>query len=276
MQYQATTSTWRFSENQWEYVGEDNNNISSEYDGWIDLFGWGTSGYHDVYDNFNVNYQPYSTSYATVNTECNTYGYGPSTNMYDPNLTGMSAEYDWGVYNAISNGGGQVGVWRTLSNEEWEYIFKYRSGSVVGYISNARFAKATVNGIRGVILFPDVFSVPIYLPTPLEINDGGASFEVNIYSGDGWRALENLGCVFLPNCGYSAPDKDNNFRGAPQGPGSNKDIVFVYWSSTHMEDSGTTNYAFAGGGSASAGYIFRDGTGFARRCGLPVRLVKDM
>ena len=273
MQYQATTSTWRFSENQWEYVGEDNNNISSEYDGWIDLFGWGTSGYHDVYDNFNVNYQPYSTSYATVNTECNTYGYGPSTNMYDPNLTGMSAEYDWGVYNAISNGGGQVGVWRTLSNEEWEYIFKYRSGSVVGYISNARFAKATVNGIRGVILFPDVFSVPIYLPTPLEINDGGASFEVNIYSGDGWRALENLGCVFLPNAGYREGDC---FYGGIGRYWSNA----YYWSSSYYDNSGAARCVYfhnAYGNYGNGVYVYGQVIlSYSSRCsGLSVRLVRD-
>ena len=75
LQYQASTNTWRFAENQWDYVGADNSNISSEYDGWIDLFGWGTSGYHNIYDNFNVNYQPYSYSAATVQTECNYYGH---------------------------------------------------------------------------------------------------------------------------------------------------------------------------------------------------------
>ncbi len=201
LQYQASSSTWRFAGSQWDYVGADNSNISSTYDGWIDLFGWGTSGYHNVYDNFNVNYQPYSTSSAVVHTECNYYGYGPSTNMYDPNLTGMSAEYDWGVHNAISNGGNQAGLWRTMTSTEWEYVFFFRSASTVGNTSNARFARATVNGVSGVILFPDVFSVPIYLPTPLQINNQDASFSVNSYSGEGWTALENLGCVFLPAAG---------------------------------------------------------------------------
>ena len=201
LQYQASTSTWRFAGNQWDYVGADNSNISSTYDGWIDLFGWGTSGYHNVYDNFNVNYQPYSTSQNVVHTECNYYGYGPSTNMYDPNLTGMSAEYDWGVHNAISNGGNQVGLWRTMTSAEWEYVFFFRSASKVGNTSNARFAKATVNGVSGVILFPDIFSVPIYLPTPLQVNNQDASFSINGYSEEGWTALENLGCVFLPAAG---------------------------------------------------------------------------
>lgn len=61
LQYQASTSTWRFAENQWDYVGtqnppwgdaggtvsgSDNANISETYSGWIDLFVWGTSGYN--------------------------------------------------------------------------------------------------------------------------------------------------------------------------------------------------------------------------------------
>ena len=61
LQYQASTNTWRFAENQWNYVGGDefnqhygnvegssNNEISSTYSGWIDLFGWGTSGWNNV------------------------------------------------------------------------------------------------------------------------------------------------------------------------------------------------------------------------------------
>ncbi|MBO7465270.1 MAG: hypothetical protein J6T56_05395, partial [Bacteroidales bacterium] len=48
--------TWRFSEHQWDFVGNanygnvyannvkcDNSKISATYTGWIDLFGWGTA-----------------------------------------------------------------------------------------------------------------------------------------------------------------------------------------------------------------------------------------
>ena len=59
LQYQASTNTWRFAEHQWDHVGtqtpdsyygrfggtvsgSDNNKISKNYSGWIDLFGWGT------------------------------------------------------------------------------------------------------------------------------------------------------------------------------------------------------------------------------------------
>ena len=268
LQYQASTNTWRFAESQWDYVGEDNSNISSEYDGWIDLFGWGTSGYHNIYDNFNVNYQPYSTSTATVNTECNYYGYGPSTNMSDPNLTGLNAGYDWGVHNAISNGGNQVGLWHTLSGVEWEYVFFTRPASTVGNTSNARFAKATVNGIQGVILFPDVFSVPIYLPTPLQINSVDASFGVNSYSGEGWNELENLGCVFLPKAGsrsnYAGQTYHNWCTYVYPDTGS-------YWSSSYYSSS-QSYYVFFNDGSLYPRCVQSNVNRFL---GFSVRLVRD-
>ena len=50
----TASGTWRFAEHQWDIIGEDNQNISSSYRGWIDLFGWGTSGYNSKY--------PYMTS----------------------------------------------------------------------------------------------------------------------------------------------------------------------------------------------------------------------
>ncbi len=257
LQYQASTSTWRFAGNQWDYVGADNSNISSTYDGWIDLFGWGTSGYHNVYDNFNVNYQPYSTSLAVVHTECNYYGYGPSTNMYDPNLTGMSAEYDWGVHNAINYGGNQTGLWRTMSREEWQYMLFTRSASTVGNTPNARFVKATVNGVSGVILFPDVFSVPIYLPTPLQINNSSASFGVNSYSAEGWTALENLGCVFLPAAGYR--------QGTSLSYTSSRGY---YWSSSYSSLM-YASYLYFGFDNLILNY--------SSRCyGCSVRLVRDV
>jgi uncharacterized repeat protein (TIGR02543 family) len=42
LQYQASTNTWRFAENQYDTIGADNTNISATNTGWIDLFGWGT------------------------------------------------------------------------------------------------------------------------------------------------------------------------------------------------------------------------------------------
>ena len=53
LQYNASTNKWRFAENQYDYIGEDNIHISDTYAGWIDLFGWGT-GNNPTLDTFDI------------------------------------------------------------------------------------------------------------------------------------------------------------------------------------------------------------------------------
>lgn len=219
LQYQASTNTWRFAENQWDFVGtqnpnygdpggtipgSDNANISENYCGWIDLFGWGTSGYHDPSDPYNVNYQPWSISTSDVSYIYNYYGYGPSTNMADLNLTGTSANYDWGIYNPISNGGNIIGQWRTLTgwhnNGEWTYVFYTRNTT-----SGIRYAKAQITGtsngiVDGVILFPDDWSTSTYNPNGY--NQDWVEFSSNSIPASQWPFLEEAGAVFLPAAGY--------------------------------------------------------------------------
>ena len=195
LQYQASTNTWKFADNQYDYLGEANNNISPTNDGWIDLFGWGTSGYHDESDPYNVNYQPWSTSTSQVNSSYNYFGYGPSTNMTDPDLTGTSANYDWGVYNPISNGSNTTNQWRTLGHSEWVCLFIHRTT-----ISGIRYAKANVSGVNGVIPLPDDWSTDTYsLNDP---NDSEGSFSSNVLTASQWVTLESAGAVFLPAAGY--------------------------------------------------------------------------
>lgn len=195
LQYQASTNTWRFAENQWDFVGDDNANISETYAGWIDLFGWGTSGYHDANDPHNVNYQPWSTSDSIVDESYNYFGYGPSTDMPSPNLTEGSANYDWGVYNPISNGGNRAGLWRLLTFKERSYLFNTRSTN-----SGIRFAKAKVNNVNGVILLPDDWSSTFYALS--NTNQYIGSFTSNTITALQWNTLEQHGAVFLPAAGH--------------------------------------------------------------------------
>ncbi|MBO7617140.1 MAG: hypothetical protein J6T22_08045, partial [Bacteroidales bacterium] len=194
LQYQASTDTWKFADNQFDYVGSTNSSISSTYSGWIDLFGWGTSGYHNSSDPYNVNYQPWSTSTSQVNSSYNYYGYGPSTNMTDLNLTGTSANYDWGVYNPISNGGNTANQWRTLTRPEWNYVFNTRATT-----SGIRYAKANVNNVNGVILLPDDWSTSTYSLN--NTNSSSVSFSSNTLTASQWSTLEQAGAVFLPAAG---------------------------------------------------------------------------
>ena len=207
LQYQASTNTWRFAENQWDYVGEDNANVSSSYDGWIDLFGWGTSGF----DHGAVCYQPWSTS---DNPE-DYYAYGdPESSLND--LTGMA---DWG-YNSISNGGDILGQWRTLTREEWVYVFDTRPT-----MSGIRWVKGKVNDVCGVILLPDNWNASYYTLN----NTNGACFDNNIITAMDWMNIfEANGAVFLPAAGRRYGDLF--VIGEP-------DIYGGYWSaSSHDND----------------------------------------
>ena len=192
----TAAGTWRFAPNQWDAIGSANSNISSSCSGWIDLFGWGTSGYHDSGDQYNTNYQPYSTSAATVNNTYNFYGYGPSTNMTNPDISGTN--YDWGVYNAIYNPRAQTtdapGTWRTLTYAEWSYLINTRSTT-----SGIRYAKATVNGVPGLIIVPDNWSATTYALN--STNTVGAAYTTNVITSAQWTTLETAGCAFLPAAG---------------------------------------------------------------------------
>ena len=193
LQYKASTNIWRFAPNQWDYIGEDNANISSTYSGWIDLFGWGTSGYNHG----AICYQPWSTS----QTNSDYYAYGQETyNLYD-----QTDQADWG-YNAISNGGNTIGQWHTLtggfSDGEWKYIFNTRSASTVNGVANARYAKAKVANVQGVILFPDDYTHPSGLAQPVGINEeGDVGWNGNDYSASEFGLMEQQGAVFLPAAG---------------------------------------------------------------------------
>ena len=234
LQYKATTNTWRFAENQWDTIGGANWNIAADYDGWIDLFGWGTSGYDNTAnDPFAVNYQPWSNSTAELNltltvndteyqsNNVNMYGYGPSSFMEDGNLSGSSANYDWGVYNAISNGGNQAGLWRTLNMDEWKYILRSRSSA-----DDLR-SQATVCGVHGYVLLPDNFN----LPDGLSWSAQTKNWDTNTYDSQAWSAMAAAGAVFLPAAGC----RTTSIKGVGSSGG--------YWSASW----GTKQYALSWG-----------------------------
>lgn len=190
LQYRASDGKWRFAENQYDMIGVANENLSATYDGYIDLFGWGTSGYHNESDEFNTQYHPYATSKSDVDLTNNRYGYGPSLNQTDKNLVESSANYDWGVYNAICNGGGKTNQWRTLTQDQWVYLINTRANAA------KKWFRGSVNGVNGIILLPDE-----YLETTISYSTGVTNFTTNSFSPDEWNVMEKEGAVFLPAAG---------------------------------------------------------------------------
>lgn len=136
LQYQASTNTWRFAANQWDTISLNDNRLrSATYDGWIDQFRYGTSGYLGV--------MPYSYT----NEPWETYEDIPSTNISGTN-------YDWGIYNPISNAGNKAGLWRSLTYDEIGYMLYQRS--FLGYpfgLGKLEFPDETE--MVGVFIFPD-------------------------------------------------------------------------------------------------------------------------
>ena len=242
LQYNAASSKWRFAENQYDYVGDGNINASSSYDGWVDLFLWGTSGWN--------NYQPWDT-------ELNPYHVGGSSTN---DLTGEYANADWGVFNAISNGGNTARKWRTLTAEEWAYLLGNNTKR------NGKWATAVVNDHFGLIVLPDSFT----MPDSITLTAGAAR---NTYTGEPsnrytlaqWKKLELAGAVFLPAAGRRVVDGTElrvNFAGS-EG---------VYWSTTHAPDDYYGNSACSVDFMKS--YLNVEGTAY-RYHGVSVRLVKD-
>ncbi|MBR7035377.1 MAG: hypothetical protein IKI25_06440, partial [Bacteroidales bacterium] len=215
LQYQASTETWKFADNQYDMIGNDNANISENYEGWIDLFGWGTSGYNSKY--------PYMTS-RTV------HDYGDSLN----HIAGTN--YDWGVHNKISNGGNQAGLWRTLTIFEWVYLIETRTDA------SDKKGVASVNGLNGLILLPDEWTLPEGIVfTSGVANQKGCEYyaTINSYTASEWSKMEANGAVFLPAAGYR--DGTNVYFVGTYG---------YYWSATTLEYP-YANYSGFGSGNAS-------------------------
>ena len=218
LQYRASTGSWRFAEHQWDYVGtqtadgggyyggtvsgSDNNYISDTYNGWIDLFGWGTGN----------------------NPTLTTMGY----DYYDD----YSTFTDWG--DAISGGNNASNPWRTLSKDEWYYLYRSRTGATT------KRGVGMVNGVFGAIFLPDNWTAPAGVSFTSDYN------VLNRYDADEWAAMEAAGALFLPAAGY---------RGLTTV--ENAGHWGYYWESTQADNGTQARYlsvktSLIGGGTVSA------------------------
>ena len=187
LQYYCSTSApeWRFAEHQYDYVAFDGSAYAENSGKWIDLFAYGTSGYN----NGQTCYQPYSISES-------------ASDYYQGALTGNA---DWG-YNSISNGGNIENQWRTLTREEWQYLFQGRNNS------SEKYGHGIVNSIHGMIILPDEWN----LPDGLSFTPGNSAW-ANTYTAEQWALMEAAGAVFLPASGSRAgntlptPDQENGY-----------------------------------------------------------------
>lgn len=254
----AATPYWQFAEHQWDLI--DHNNYSNLEDVWDnspnidrDLFCWATSGWNCG----NTYYQPWHVNHFDQPKE-SAYGYGPLPSGSSwPDLTGDYAHADWGVHNAIRNGGNQAGLWRTPSSSEWYYLAGDRNTS-----SGIRYALATVNGMKGMILLPDNWNPSIHELINYNVMNVATIFSDNIINVDDWNTMEAYGAVFLPCSNFWEFYDFSEYDGPKQFLWINGRTH--YWSSSHSGGAVKGTFTFASNTSAGAAYN-----------GLPVRLVQD-
>lgn len=254
LQYMGSAASpyWKFADNQFDYFGTTGNKSTSTNVN-RDLFGWGTSGWN----NGNIYFQPYN--YQNGNSYYNAaYGYGPTNGTnYTYDLTSTYANADWGVYNAISNGGNTSGSWRTLTNAEWDYIINSRETT-----SGIRFAKGKVNNNNGLILLPDDWSPSIY--SLAKTNNKEADWSSNSINSEDWAIMEATGAVFLPCAGYRYQSSTDNSIQYSITSGH-------YWGSTVY--NGNFRYACCMQFNSSGLYTT---TAAQRSYGSSVRLVRNV
>ncbi|MBO5814256.1 MAG: hypothetical protein J6R13_07065 [Alistipes sp.] len=222
LQFNPAKYEFRFAEKQYDIIGKDNEKIAPNYDGWIDLFGWGTSGY--------MGCQPTETDKDDSN-------YGPASGNID------GTNFDWGVYNPITNGGNKEGIWRTPTKAEWEYLTSKRPNAAKLRV------RCTVCGVEGYMLMPDNFwDNRLRLSIDLTTD----KYSDNTYSAEQWSQLEAIGVVFMPTLGKR---EEKSFVVG----------IWTIWLAT------TSVY------KTSAFYGRSDGTWYTEKHkGFGVRLVKDI
>lgn len=246
LQYDSDNRRWQFAPYQFSYIGNTggNRNVSEEYGleddhGIADLFGWvGASS------NWTNDLVIHGLTPSTTVNDKDGYGDGVNENI----------KSDWGTL-PISNGGNTANSgWRTLTTGEWSYLFNTRKGaqaSTVNDVDNIRFARATVNSIRGVIIFPDGGTFEADEFTEVGSPNTAADAFSTICSLDEWRELEKKGCVFLPVAGLRTGNNVTNAGawGYYWSSSSNSALVpnqavlvFIYVSALYPANSGSRYY----------------------------------
>lgn len=272
LQYQASSGTWRFALNQWDYVGDatngnvyennvksSNTSIASNYSGWIDLFGWGTSGWDPSSAGITdiTNYQPWATD-NRITSDLYSSHYGPRYNYTDIGVT-TSVYYnpiyqqnedimhiegtycDWGTYlsslatGGITNGGSLS--YRTLSFYDGMTLVQRKNtinGAEVGLIGFGY-----VNNVYGFIVLPDNWDGSIapdfkYYTFKNPMNpDPIVNNEYNESTTPKWSTMEAYGVVFAPAAGYRNGTTIHNIQDA-----------FYCWTSTAPGDTDETSFPF--------------------------------
>ena len=228
---------WRFAPYQYEMAGADNALIAGSAGVFIDLFGWATSGW---VLSTAVAHMPWD---ASTNDEDYILG-----NDFHNGMTGEFANADWGVENAISNGGNKAGLWRTPTYDEWDYLLFGRPDA------EAKHALASVGSVHGLVILPDNWT----MPEGLHWNPAATDYTTNRYaqSRTEWDKMEAAGALFLPCAGQRTGQEVNGVN-----------VFGCYWGADYFDSNTATGVTFDN---------MVNLTGLYRSQGHAVRLIQDL
>ena len=186
---------------------------------------------------FFDNQYDYYTSYST--DAWDKFGWSTSATTYGMNTSNQNSTYsgnfvDWGA--TMGTG------WRTLSSDEWEYLFNTRTVNNGTGSGKSYTLGQNVNGKLGVVLYPDDYTGELYT-TAKSAN---------------WSDFESAGCVFLPDAGFRNGTSVNLV-------GSDG----YYWSSTANGTDFAYRVRYVSG-------VVDPANGSYRLYGHSVRLVRDV
>lgn len=251
LQYVPSTGVWSFHAHPYDLCETGPVDSTTRYyaagSNPIDLFGYGTSGYNNMY--------PYMTSKTATHYVAPTGALGQTA-------------YDWGWHNPISNGGNTAEIWYMINAEQWKYIFNDRTPTTNGINSNSptRYTYATIGDTyKGIILFPDVYTHPTGAsPLTSATFNSYSNFTAAISLSD-WQKMEGAGAVFMPMAGYRSPEKEKS-EGCHRIISPN---YGTYWvgSSPSIYKAKRIRFYY------SSNPVMADED---RACGLSVRLVRDL
>lgn len=241
---------WRFATNQYDYVGKGTTGYGNVSGSDNKIHKWVTGGVNQGKD------------HTLTSHWIDLFGWGTGS---DPlNFKDNKSSFtDWNNYN------NDIGSeWYTLSIAEWGYILDSRT-------TNLRFLKATVNGVKGLILFPDGFAWPshVIVSTTIygKINSKTDNFTETITSTE-WTSLENKGAVFLPAGGYRTLRGGCYYTGITQnekGAISNSSTHGYYWARDAVDADNAKHLRFFGTNILTT-------RNEEKKTGYSVRLVKNV
>lgn len=290
LMYQPSTNTWRIAPRQFDIVGGNStqepkglhgtiwetiggvrtrcrndfstdNSVRANYEGWIDLFPWGASGWYgdgttagevSRTASFNDRKTNNPGKKVTANPwECSSGAYFKLNDNGAQNLTGDFANADWGTHNSTMLCGCDTLLFRAPTQQEAKYILSDRPNAQKLHARCQIKLPGTGNApdttINGLIILPDNW-LETHGDVPFKSDSAGGGWTYyadNKFTLAQWTEMEAWGAIFLPAAGMM---DNNNKLLKPNRSGA-------YWSSSSIGSSTEKSFNLQFGGFDASGAL---------------------